>query len=486
MARARQADPRFDHRGGANTNYSEDILDATELRLAQNVRVAFGDLVVRQGSKRLHAGAIGSGASVLGLRQWDAPAGRQLTAIAGGNFYHKLAGAADFTAIASTLSTVRIARFTPYRVGAAIVLYFAEGALRSWDGTTLVTAIANAPALIDVCSYKGRLWGHTGDKRLYGSKLFDPATWASGNGGIFADVETFDTEGLVRVGTIGSSLLMWKENNTAKLTGIDQTDIKIDTQTTGVSNELGLVAPDTLVLMKDAAFGLSVRGPVWFTENGAKEIGDKILPAFTQANKALWQNAVAEHHPDRNEIWLWLPALGDTNNATGWIFNYLTQAWAGPMTGVIASSFARYRRADGTRTIARGGVDGFVRDEDVTNSGKDDALADGTGGTPIFWDARYPALLYGAPGNVKNMKSVQAVSADLGVVGSQISAYWQNERGDTNFSLITSRGAGVQAYAFKLHGARGARLSCGFRGSNGIPTRINGWNPTASISRKVR
>ena len=366
------------------------------------------------------------------------------------------------------------------------MLYFADGALRKFDGAVLTAAIANAPALIDLANYKGRAWGITGDKRLYGSKLFDPATWGAGDGGLFADVETFDTEGLVRIGTVGSSLLLFKENNTAKLTGIDQANIKIDTQTTGVSNELGLTAPGTLVLLQDAAFGLSVRGPVWFTEDGAQEIGTKILPAFTQANKALWSDAIAEHHADRNEIWLWLPAAGDANNATGWIYNYVTRAWSGPMTGIPAACFARYQRTDGSRTIARGGYDGLVRQEDYPGAGKDDVLKNGTGGTPILWEVQYPPLLFGAPDNVKNLRGRQVLNADLGAAGAQILAYWQNERGDGDSVLVTSLGAGVRPYPFKLHGARGARLTCGFRGSNGELTRLLGWNPTASISRKAR
>ena len=482
--RPRQADPRFDHRGGTNTSFSEEILDATELRLTKNARIGFGDVVVRLGSKRVHAAAIGTGAAVKGLRQWDAPAGRQLVAIAGGNFYHKLVAAANFTEIASVLSTTRVARFATYRIGATIVLYIAESGLRSWDGTTLTTNIVGSPALIDIASYKGRLWGITGDKRLYGSKLFTPTEWSAGNGAIFADVETFDTEGLVRVGVVGSSLLLFKESNTAKLTGVDQSNISIDTDTTGVSNELGLAAPDTLVLLKDAAFGVSVRGPVWFTENGAQEIGDKILPAFTGADKALWASSIAEHHPDRNEIWLWIPELGDANNATGWIFNYLTQTWSGPMLGAPTSSFARYRRTDGSRTIVRGGYDGYVREEDL--GAKDDVLSDGSAGASIVWDVQYPVLLFGAPDHVKNMRGRYTVNADLGVAGSQLIAYWQNERGDTGYQLITSLGAGVKPYPFKFHYARGVRLVCGFRGSSGQPTRILGWNPAASISRKGR
>lgn len=486
MAREAEALPRFDFRGGTNTSFSADVLGADELRLAQNARLTYGNVEKRAGTQRIHTATIGAGNPVMGLYQWDAPGGKQVVAVSNGNFYHKLGGAADFTEVVSALSTVKRSRFVPYRTGAAIKLMFADGALRSWDGAALVTAIAGAPAAEALAIYKLRMFAIAGTKTLYASKVGDPTVWAPGSGGLFADVETFDSEPLVGLLVVGSSLLCFKHDNIARFTGVDTNNIRLDIESEGVSSEVGLVATDTLVRFEDVGFFLSNRGPYVVSESGVQEAGLKIQREFDFANHAVWQNAVAVHHQGRREIWLSIPAGAAVRNTATWIYSYRTQVWSGPHVFPFDVSVAsRYERSDLSESVLIGGYDGRVRDGDVPAVGaKDDVLVDGTLGANITMDVQLPPILGGDPTTVKRIMGKAKVEADLKAVGL-LEAYWSSELGASSVT-IPSKGAGVKNYPYKLQNAKGARVVHGFRDATSEIVSVNGVLPAIAMGRKGR
>ena len=497
MSRPRTQVVEFDFRGGTNTAFSGDVLDATEVRLARNARLStLGAVVKRAATQRLHPGVIGAAADVVGLQQWDAPAvAGQLVALSAGNLYHKALADADFTLVAGALSTTRRARWAAHRDGANVVLYFADGALRSWDGTTLVQAVAGAPAAREIARYKGRMFAADGTKRLYWSEVADPTLWDVGAGGGFADVETFDSDGVTGLIVVGSSLLICKANSIARFTGVGQQDIQIDTQTEGVSAQVGVIAPQTLVSLEAAAFFLSDRGPYIADESGVQEAGLKVSPEFDFANRALWGEAVAAYNRRRREVWVFLPAAGEAGNLTGWVMNLRTRSWSGPWSfGFGASVLCRYQLADGSESVAVGGYDGFVRDGDVDAlpSARDDVLADGTGGTPIELDVELPPLLGGAPGRMKAMRGIASVEADLGAVydavagtGGRLEVYWSSELGAGSVH-VPSRGAGAKDYRVHLTALMGRRPVLGLRDSTAERTQLAGVVLPLSLGRTGR
>jgi hypothetical protein len=488
MARPREADPRFDLRGGVNSTFGADVLDVTEARQTKNGRILMGGNVQkRAGSQRLHDTAIGSGAAVKGLFQWDDPLGKRIVAVAGGNFYHKSSAATDFTAIVSTLSTVNRVTWAPYRTGAAIKLLFADGALRSWDGTTLTTVIAGAPAARQLAIYKVRGFATDGTKTLYGSKVGNPTLWGAPNGGFTADVETYDSEPLNGIIVVGSSLLLCKEDNIARFTGVDTTNVRIDIESEGVSREVGLIAPNTLVGFEEFAFLMTDRGPYIASEAGLKEIGLKVTREFDFANKAAWGAAEAVHNRRRKEIWLTFPQNAEVRNDTTWIYSYRTDTWAGPFRFPFSlMATARLELVTAEESSMAGGNDGFVRDLDVVAIGaKDDVLRAGTGGANVVLDLTYPDLLGGAPDIVKSMRSKQKVEADLGAAGS-LEAYWSSELSAGSSVFMATRGAGVKDYRWKWANAKGARLVYGLRESTAEIVTINGVLPNFALGRKAR
>lgn len=488
MARARSAEPRFDLRGGVNSTFGADVLDVTEARQTKNGRILVGGNVQKRvGSQRLHDTAIAAGAAVNGLFQWDDPLGKRVVAVAGGNFYHKSFAATDFTAIVSTLNAARVF-WAAYRTGATIKLLFADGALRSWDGTTLTTVIAGAPAAKMIALYKLRGFAIDGTKTLYGSKVGNPTLWGAPNGGFTADVETYDSEPIVGIIVVGSSLLLCKEANVARFTGVDTTNIRIDIESEGVSNEVGLIAPATLCKFEESAFLMSDRGPYIATEAGLKETGLKVSKEFDFANKSLWQNAEAVHNRRRKEIWLTFPQNAEVRNDTTWIYNYRTDTWSGPFRFPFSLMVTgRYKYANAQESAIAGGNDGFIRDLDVAAvAGLDDVLRAGSGGANVVLDVTYPDLLGGAPDIIKSLRGKkQHVEADLGAAGS-LEAYWSSELSAGSSVLMPTKGAGVKDYHWKWANAKGARLVYGLRESTSEIVTINGILPDFALGRKAR
>jgi hypothetical protein len=247
MARARTTDNRFDLRGGVNTQMTDDLLDSTELRRALNARqYVLGGYQKRGGTQRLQLTAIDGGAEVTGVALWR-PAARELVALASGNLYYKALDDVDFTEVAGALSTTEYARFATWRDGSDILLLFADGQFRTWDGSTLVEEITDAPAALDVAVYKGRVFAIDGTKRLYGTALRNYEAWAAGDGGVFQDIETYDAEGIIAIAKAGSSLLIAKENSIARWTGVSEDEIRIDVETEGVSPIVGCRSRRTFI-----------------------------------------------------------------------------------------------------------------------------------------------------------------------------------------------------------------------------------------------
>lgn len=484
MARERTSDARFDFRGGVNTAYSEELLDATELRHAQNARLGrTGAARKREGSRRHHGAALGGGAPVLGGCQWDAPGGKQTVALCGGTLYYKAAGDAEYTAGPGGFSTTIAPTFAPHRVGAAIVLYIADGvALRTWDGAAL-TAVASAPAgARGLQIHKGRGFLLDGTKRLYWSRAADLTKWALPDDGGFADVESYDTEPLVGLTPVGASLALAKEESVARYTGIDSAEIRIDRDTEARGTGVGVLAPGALCPTPLGAFGLSAGGVVLIRESGVDEnigakIADQLAGAGGRINTAAWRGAVAGYHRGRRELWLFVPGAGETVNGTCWVYALDAECWSGPWRGVAAASLWPYERPDGTLTLLAGGPDGRVRECDVPGLFADDALPDGSGGVPVDLDLILAPLLFGTPARVKKLRGNQHVEADL-PAGAVLECGWASDMGSVGAVRVPGQGAGVRDYRYRA-AAAGRRLALRFRERTANPCTVAGVLPDA-------
>lgn len=487
MARATAPDVRFDFRKGVNDSHSEDIMDAFEVVQCKNMRAheEHGALVKRGPTQRVHVSQLESGATVTGLFQWTNPSGNnELVCICNGHFFHKEESDSNFTKVASTFSTSERVRFMTHREGAAIVLYMAAGAsIFKWDGTTLTTSISGAPDALDLVLYKGRAFGIEDDKTLHYTDVTAPEDWNS-----TADVETFDTEPLIGLTVVGSSLALAKADTIARFTGVDQAEIQIDRDTEGISVQAGVAARLTLINADEVGFFLSDRGPYLFTEAGIQYVGKNIEGWLGTVNPEYRHLACAGYNRRKREIVLACPTGTSTTNDECMVFSMVTQAWSGPFAfSFDIACLCRYEYDDGTESLAAGGYDGRVRDIDVfdaTLDHKDDILRDDTGGTAIAAEVELPELIFGAPGQVKSLARVQVVMADLGASG-ELDIDWSNEHGDSGtLPAISSKGAGVDRYSWKSK-ARGTRIGLSLREETANPFVLAGLKLEANFSGRA-
>jgi hypothetical protein len=504
----RLTDARFDFRGGVNSTFSPDTLDATELVNAKNARLTtYGAVGKRSGTQRLHATGLGgasafssgfssgfgsSATNVTGLVQWDNPSqASEVVAICNGSLYHKALADADFTTVASTLSTTALVSFAPYRVGGVNRLYFADGTLRKWTATTLTTAPGDAsvPSPLFLAVYKERMFAIDGTHTIYWSKIADPEVWAAPNGGQ-ANVDTYDIEPIKALATVGSSLLIFKEDSIARFTGTEATTIKIDKETEGVSPDVGCIAPGTVVRVDDFVFFLSDRGPYIANESGVQPIGQKIEAELDNWSHADWTSSWAVHNKDRREILLFVPTeTGITGNNIAWCWNMRTQSWTGPWAfNFNVCVAATQEKSDSTEGVIFGGEDGFVRDGDIAINGRacDDVLSDNTGGVNVEMEVEFPPFVLGDPGRVKLLQATQYVQANLGADGVLVASGTGEERG-TSASTFTINPLGTDLVAsYKFHLAwRGRRPILKFTDSTVQQSIITGLQITAELGRRV-
>jgi hypothetical protein len=434
-----------------------------------------GAVAKRLGSQRLHSALIGTGQALGNVFQWDDPDGYDVVCSrsASGNLYGTNPATGAVELISAGWSTSGIMGFEQHRVGVDIYLYIADmtKGVVQWDGTT-ETPIATAPSAANgLALYKERMFAIDGSKRLYWSAPADPTVWDLGNDGGFADVETFDTEPIVAICTVGSSLVVWKRNNIARFTGHDTTNMKIDRETEGISAEIGLIGPQAWCKVEEFAFFLSDRGAFIANESSIQEVGMKVENVFTDRTLS---DAICVHHRGRREVWVCLPTYGEV-----YVWDYRTGGWTGPWDNTFSGA-ARYERAGGAESVVLGGA-GWLTDGDIGNlDGVDYA---GDGGTNIAVLAELPVQHFGYPHVKKFLRRTQNVEADI-ADGSILTFAWSSELGNGS-TMIPGQGGGIRDYRFRTRGA-GRRMTITFAEDSPEAFELTGLILEASTGQRTR
>lgn len=499
-------DNRFDFLGGLNASHSPDVLDAREVQYARNVRLTtYGALTKRAGTMRITSNGMsaasgfssgfstgfGTSTKVLGVQQWDNPSATgEIVAICDGDLWYKTLSGTTWTNVSSTLSGTNQVSFAPYKTGGTNRLYFAEGSLRKWTATTLTTSITGSPSGARfIAVYGERMFCAANTMVLYWSKINDPETWSAPDGGQ-ANVETYDSEPITGLATVGSSLLIFKKNSIARFTGTTTATIEVRKETEGVSPDVGCIAPMSIVRVDDYVFFLSDRGPYIANESGVQAIGQKIEREMEDWNKAYWDKSVAVYNALRREIWLFVPDTTSITNNVGYCYNTRAQQWTGPWEfggEFDVQSACRFEDANSVEGVLLGGYDGWVRDGDYGDDeggARDDQAVGGTGGHNVEMEVKFPPLLFGDPGAVKILHGTQYIHADLQADGNLTLAMRGDERTTTSTTTIATKGPGVKAYRF--HGAwRGRRPELTITDSSDDAIVITGLQTEGNVGRRV-
>jgi len=423
---------RFDFRGGRNSTFSEDALQANELVESTNARLVtqYGAIARRTGSRRMHETAIGSGNAITGLFQWDQGSGtNQVVAICNGLLYHKTSDFGAFTELdpATDFSTSAAQYFGRMRAatsGAPLRLYIGDGvvvnrftgsAVTKVDGTN---SVPNADLLIP---YHTRMFWRDADfvNHLFWSVVGDPEN-AEGSGvtaGGSGIIGTLASDDLTALTVVGSSLIIATGDGIVRFSGYSSDDIQIAQDTEGISSEVGVVGPLALARIENLAAFLSDRGPFILNESGVQPIGMKVEADFDGldygAQGANIAKAVVGYHRGRREVWFAVPGSGDSDlNKTVYVYSLRLQAWYGPFTYPFAiTCFSRYEDSNGSEWLIAGCTDGFVRHMDT--GVMDDVLFDASGGSAVTLTAELAPMFFDTgPGYVKSLRRIY-VEADL-------------------------------------------------------------------------
>lgn len=192
-----------------------------------------------------------------------------------------------------------------------------------------------------ITAWKDRLWGagtvepdklrYSGQNKVY--------AWAAVN---FLNIKPIgqDTEGITAFAARRDELGVFKRFSLWKVLGIDETDFRV----IQVAENVGCIAPDTVVIIRDTAYFLAADGVYTWNGEGVKPISrDKVHPWFntdTYFQRSGFTAAFAKWNPLYDTYELHLPAAS-SSNLDRWV-SYDTRRgiWLGPhKTGAFTPTF---------------------------------------------------------------------------------------------------------------------------------------------------
>jgi hypothetical protein len=463
--------------GGLNLAADPSALKENELRRAENLRLTeYGGATRRNGTRNIHATALGDPSPVRGGYAWKKSGSTELLVVAKGVFYvSSYSMGLTWSSKTGSLSATEPIGFAQFYDGSNDCVYLADGgALNKWvSGASITTDIASTPNVKVLAVYNERLFGITGTtETLYWSKIADGDELGIGaNGGGSANIRTFGNQRLTGLLALGSSLLLFHVDGISRFTGISIDDIAIQSGTQGISQDTGTIAPWSILAVENAGFFAASRGFFMVTEAGVTDISAQVAPIFDELTSEQVALIRAVHNERNREIWFDVPGKGI------YVYQYRLRAWSGPWTGTYTgvTTHALWDAVDnnGLPIVLRGTSGGFVQQCDYPDLYKDAVLSDGTSGS-TYTMAMQPRRFFGGdPAMEKSLRwgylladfrgsSEFGVSWNLGVDGGSTtiqgpsSAAW-DAGGVTWDSSVTWGGSTMDTFQFPMWG-RGRHL----------------------------
>lgn len=457
---------------GVNDSAAVEELAPTEVRRLFDARLSLNGNGAqrRDGSKRTHASALNSGATVYGLGELVHLDGTQeLVAFVGDTVYTSTDGGANWTQQATGLPTDYWSIVTTDACGTP-TLYAANGgtSIYSWDGTTWGT-VANAPSNVEFLSvFGGRLYvaGHDGET-VQASDIKDFSEWTTGGGALSVKVSTHsgDTEinGLYQ---LGEAVLVFKRRSTSYIAGYGAETLVVEKGPEGgVSRSVGCLAPRSIhATSEDAVMWLSERGIEFYQLGGQIQLIGRplqgLLDGLNHGHIASNPKVpVSTYWPRKNEYWVALPTGDATQNDRIVVWRppggSTTPAWWIFRPAFDVATFMAADRSSDGRMPYAGGYDGFLRAMEDGDRG--DRASDESGGSTIQADLVTRPFTFGDQETYKRARVIRAsieapyeASVEIGVVAD-------GEEGETQ-TRDWSTGEGPTAHKVRVND-RGYALS---------------------------
>lgn len=393
-------------------------------------------VTTRQGTRRMHQTAIGSGNPVRGLIQWDAPTGKQIVAISNGNLYYRNAATGEYGAFtqvvpANLFSTTGPTFMAPFRAataGAPLVLFLcsANGRTYKWDGAALtqIDGTASCPNSDLLVAYHTRMFMRDIDlvKHLFWSKVGDAEVFGTGaaTDGGSALTDTLTGDAITALLVIGSSLCFSTKDTMMKFTGYSNNDIQIAQDTEGISAMLGSAGPLAFRLCEDVGVVVNSRGIYEVTEAGMTDIGHKVYDSMMLSiDRSALNQIIVQYHRGQKEVWIAVPiSSGSLGCKLVYVYYPELNAWLGGWNYPFGLyELARYTDPSGIELLIGGCSDGFIRHMDYSSGNiiKDDVLYDGTGGTVVNMSLSFAPIELGV--NLDEIGTLDRGFIDIFVTG---------------------------------------------------------------------
>ena len=308
----------------APTEYAKDelasLLNGRPSRVGNSIRRRGGSL--RTHSVALNGGQPGYGA----IELYTAARDQRLVVVAGGKWYESSDQGESWTEIASATGYGALAwKFVIMRVGAENRVLGANGGDHpvSWNGAGAVTELTEWPAGIKhLAVMNDRLYGSDGSITVIGSKVGDPATLATAEGGLNVKCQSHDGDPEVTgLWTHGLIMLAFKRGSVGYLDGYGFNTLQVQSGARGLSRSVGCIAHRSIAPAGDG-------GVCWLSERGVEYLApgslspvlvsgaiqgfmDTLDLAGIRSNPGLpcaiwWQRA--------EEYWLAVPSANATQN----------------------------------------------------------------------------------------------------------------------------------------------------------------------------
>lgn len=410
--------------GGLNVTADRFALAENEIRRAENARLGDAlELRKRRGTRLLQAAPLsGVGATaVRGGHGWIRANASAIEVVAcGGQLHTATYGLPTaFTPRVGAIDAAAVPSFATFRDATQPVVYVADGGLlNKIDAAGNVTInIAGTPNVSWIVPYNQRLVGGDGTSQVYASGFGNGDTLGSAAPvGFTGLVETYGEGAVVAGGVAQGTLFLFHPTAISTFTGIALDDIRIGSDTQGLTPDVGCAAPRSVVSLDMGVLFLSDRGFRIATPAGVVPISATIDAALRDLDTTQWGRVWGVHARRRREVLFYLPDVG--------IYTYAYQpdgtgVWMGPLTGAlidpVTTALWESEDAQGRPIVLRGAADGRVDVLDYrTTDGRvlDRVAADGTGGTPFTMVAQCRTMTHGGLGQGKSYKCA-TVTADL-------------------------------------------------------------------------
>lgn len=414
MSRERLPDMQPDMAGGLNETSDESSLLPNQLRRAANARLTeYGAVTKRGGLKRVSA-TLSAGKAVQNGFMWRKDVGTpEILAVVDGELYTTTFGGLfpwTWTKQTGTLSTTVPPTFARFRDGANDVVYIGDGGLlNKWNGSNLVTDIAGTVGASMIAVHNERLWScgcAAAPQSIFYSALNNGDTLGNGaQGGGQIVVRTFGDENVIALASINTSLLIFHRRGISRLTGYGQDDITVSPA--GVTSDVGLIAPGSIVPISNVAYFISERGLYVCNEQevapvSSPEKPDPMLAIIRNLSSTAFSRIRAVLNRGTRELWITMPGFGV------YVYNTILQSWSGPWdTGWVdpdTTCLFEVLDNNGLPVVLRGDAGGFVSLADAPNVFLDNVNADGTGGLRYAMTAQFHRLYCGDEATAKALR----------------------------------------------------------------------------------